>query len=218
MSEAWAELRLVGPRSRDVLSQLCALDFAPSAFANHMAKQTSFAKTTQLIVRRDISALPAFSIIGARSLAAFVWDTLLHIHTGHAYGIAPIGRNAMGKVIRVSVDVWESVPEAFQYHDVGSMALVSDVQAQDIDSIYERQQRGGYRSSLVSGEDVVFQYMRGIFPDWKAHGLTRCLHEHQGGFVFNTASMFGLAKKAEAEGAQILSGVEVTGFECNGDG
>ncbi len=125
---------------------------------------------------------------------------------------------AMGEVIRVSVDVWESDPEAFQYHPVGYMALVSDVQAQDIDAIYERQQRGGYRSSLVSGEDAVFQYMRAIFPDWKAHGLSRCLHEHQGGFAFNTASMFGLAKKAESEGAQILSGVEVTAFECRADG
>jgi glycine/D-amino acid oxidase-like deaminating enzyme len=124
----------------------------------------------------------------------------------------------MGEVIRVSVEVWESDPEAFHYHGVGYMALVGDVQAEDIDSIHERQQRGGYRSSLVCGEENVFQYMRQMFPDWKARGLTRCLHEHQGGFAFNTASMFGLAKKAESEGAQILSGVEVTGFEKNGDG
>lgn len=125
---------------------------------------------------------------------------------------------AMGEVIRVSVEVWESDPEAFHYHDVGYMALVSDIQAADIDSIYERQQRGGYRSSLVCGEENVFQYMRQMFPDWKARGLTRALHEHQGGFAFNTASMFGLAKKAESEGVQILSGVEVTGFDKNGDG
>lgn len=125
---------------------------------------------------------------------------------------------AMGEVMRVSVEVWESDPEAFQYRGVGYLALVSDVQASDIDSIYERQQRGGYRSSLVCGEENVFRYMRQMFPDWKARGLTRALHEHQGGFAFNTASMFGLAKKAENEGVQILSGVEVTGFEKNGDG
>ncbi len=96
MTDAWSELRVVGPLCREVLSQLCALDFAPSAFANHTAKQSSLAKTTQLIVRRDIAALPAFSLIGARSLAAYVWDTLLH--TGHAYGIAPMGRKAMNEV------------------------------------------------------------------------------------------------------------------------
>src|SRR5919204_653972 len=65
---------------------------------------------------------------------------------------------AMGEVIRVSVEVWESDPEAFHYHGVGYMALVSDVQAAEVDSIYERQQRGGYRSSLICGEENVFNY------------------------------------------------------------
>ncbi len=125
---------------------------------------------------------------------------------------------AMGEVIRVSVEVWESDPAAFHYHNVGYMALVTEAQIEDIESIYGRQQREGYRSVLVRGEQEVFDYMRGIFPDWKARALPRCLHEFQGGFAFNSASMFGLAKKAEAEGVQILSGVEVTGFECSADG
>jgi glycine/D-amino acid oxidase-like deaminating enzyme len=107
---------------------------------------------------------------------------------------------AMGEVIRVSVEVWESDPEAFCYNNVGYMALVSDVQAEDLDVIYERQQRGGYKSSLICGEQDVFNYMRRLFPDWKARNLTRCLHEHQGGFAWNSPAMFGLARKAEAEG------------------
>ena len=125
---------------------------------------------------------------------------------------------AMGEVVRVSVEVWESDPEAFCYNPVGYMALVGDVQAADIDSIYARQQKGGYKSSLVQGEQNVFNYMRAMFPDWKARGLTRILHEHQGGFAFNAPAMFGLARKAEAEGVRILSGVEVTGFDLASDG
>ena len=125
---------------------------------------------------------------------------------------------AMGEVMRLSVEIWESDPEAFAYNGVGYLAVVGETQAQDIDSIYARQQHSGYRSSLIRGEPQVFDYVRRLFPDWKARGLTRCLHEHQGGFAFNSASMFGLAKKAESEGVQILSGVEVTGFEANGDG
>ena len=125
---------------------------------------------------------------------------------------------AMGEVIRVSVEVWESDPEAFCYNPVGFMALVGPVQASDVEEIHERQQREGYRSSLICGEQQVFDYMRQLFPDWKARGLTVCLHEHQGGFAWNSPAMFGLARKAEAEGVQILSGVEVTGFERNGDG
>jgi len=39
------------------------------------------------------------------------------------------------------------------------------------------------------------------------------LHEKRGGYANNTASLYGLANKAEAEGVRILSGVEVLGFE-----
>jgi glycine/D-amino acid oxidase-like deaminating enzyme len=125
---------------------------------------------------------------------------------------------AMGEVIRVSVEVWESDPEALCYNPVGYMALVGEVQAADIDAIHARQQQGGYKSSLIQGEQQVFDYMKALFPDWKARGLTRILHEHQGGFAWNAPAMFGIARKAEAQGVRILSGVEVTGFDLASDG
>ena len=55
--------------------------------------------------------------------------------------------------------------------------------------------------------------MRGIFDDWQAKGITSVLHEKKGGYANNTASMYGLAGKAEAQGVRILTGVEVTGFQ-----
>ena len=60
--------------------------------------------------------------------------------------------------------------------------------------------------------------MRGLFPDWRARGLSVCLHEFQGGFAFNLESMRGLAKKAGEEGVRVLSGVAVNGFDMAGDG
>jgi hypothetical protein len=60
--------------------------------------------------------------------------------------------------------------------------------------------------------------MREIFPDWRARGLTAALHEHQGGFAFNSPSMIGLARKAEAEGVTILPGTEVKGFDLSNGG
>ena len=65
----------------------------------------------------------------------------------------------------------------------------------------------------MRGEQKVFDYMRGLFPDWRARGLTACLHEHQGGFAWNRESMHGIARKAESEGVKILGGVTVTGFQ-----
>jgi glycine/D-amino acid oxidase-like deaminating enzyme len=60
--------------------------------------------------------------------------------------------------------------------------------------------------------------MRELFGDWRAEGLTACLHERAGGFAFNVESMRGLADKARAAGARIVEGVEVTGFALDGSG
>ena len=88
-----AEIRVIGPNSQALLSKVCGLDFHPSTFPNESAKQSSLAKTTQLIIRRDIGELSAFSIIGSQSLGPYVWDTLME--AGREFGIVPIGRAAL---------------------------------------------------------------------------------------------------------------------------
>lgn len=88
-----AEIRVIGPKSQELLSKLCGLDFHPSAFPNETAKQSSLAKTPQLIIRRDIGALPAFSIIGTQSLGPYVWDTMME--ASREFGAVPIGRAAL---------------------------------------------------------------------------------------------------------------------------
>jgi glycine/D-amino acid oxidase-like deaminating enzyme len=125
---------------------------------------------------------------------------------------------AMGAVMRASVEVWEENAETLHYHGVGYLAVAGAVQQADLEAIYERQQRSGYRSALILGERAVFDYMRGLFPDWKARGLTACLHEKQGGFAFNTPSVMGLVKLCEDEGVRVLSSTEVRGFKSDASG
>jgi len=126
---------------------------------------------------------------------------------------------AMGELMAHSVNVWESEAETFHYHPVGYIAVAGDVQRNDFESIAARHARIGYRARLVRGEQQVFDYMRAIFPDWRARGLSVCLHEFQGGFAFNRESMRGLARKAASEGVRIFPGVTVTGFDrADGDG
>ncbi len=91
-----AELRLIGPASRAVLSQLCALDFADEAFQNMTVKQTSVAKTKQMVIRRDFGDLPTYTLSGAASLAAYLWGVILE--AGHEFDIAPIGVEALKKL------------------------------------------------------------------------------------------------------------------------
>jgi heterotetrameric sarcosine oxidase gamma subunit len=96
MTHGRAELRLIGPASAELLSRLCGLDFHPSAFPNLTARQSSLAKTTQLIIREDIGALPAYSLVGARSLGAYLWLAIMQ--AGRDLDIGPLGQAALDRV------------------------------------------------------------------------------------------------------------------------
>jgi glycine/D-amino acid oxidase-like deaminating enzyme len=125
---------------------------------------------------------------------------------------------AMQELMAACVEIWESEAEALHYHGSGYIALGPPAQEGDLIQVYERQQQIGYPSELHTGAAEVERHMRSLYQDWHAPGLTVCLHEHVGGYAFNRESMFGLADKARAAGAQILPGVEVTGFVFDGSG
>jgi methylglutamate dehydrogenase subunit A len=125
---------------------------------------------------------------------------------------------AMSELMAACVEIWESDPEAFHYHGSGYVALGPSAQEPDLVEVHERHRRIGYDSELITGEAAVAAHMRALYPDWRAEGVTVCLHEHRGGFAFNRESMLGLADKARAAGAEIATGVEVTGFERDGSG
>ena len=125
---------------------------------------------------------------------------------------------AMQELMAACVEIWESDPEAFSYHGSGYVALGPAAQEEELSEVFERQQQIGYLSELVTGEAEVAAHMREMFGDWRAPGLTVCLHERAGGYAFNRESMLGLAEKARGAGAEIAEGVEVTGFESDESG
>jgi heterotetrameric sarcosine oxidase gamma subunit len=92
-----AELWVIGPNSAELLSRLCGLDFHDSQFPNGTAKQSSVAKTTQLIIRRDLGDVPAYALIGGRSLAAYLWQTIKD--AGQDLGIQPIGSATLNPLL-----------------------------------------------------------------------------------------------------------------------
>jgi len=125
---------------------------------------------------------------------------------------------AMSELMAACVEIWESDPETLAYHGAGYIALGPPSQDSDLTEVYERQQRIGYPSELVLGEAEVAAHMRALYPDWRAPGLSVCLHEKAGGYAFNRESVEGLARKARMAGATIAEGVEVTGFDRDGAG
>lgn len=122
---------------------------------------------------------------------------------------------AMRELMAHSVGVWESDPEAFSYHSVGYLQISCEPMRGDIASIFEQQRAIGYESDFIEGANASTSYMRGIFDDWQAQGITSVLHEKRGGFANNTASMYGLAKKAKDVGVRIITGVTVTGMKAD---
>ncbi len=116
---------------------------------------------------------------------------------------------AMRNLMAHSVDVWESDPKAFSYHPVGYMQISCEPMHEDVAQIHREQQAIGYESVFIEGEKDSAAYMRGLFDDWQAQGITSVLHEKRGGYANNTKSMYGLAKKAEDLGVRIITGTEV---------
>ena len=83
---------------------------------------------------------------------------------------------AMSELMAACVEVWESDPETLHYHGNGYLALGPPTQESDLTEVYERQQRIGYPSELYIGEAAVTAHMRSLYPDWRATGITACLH------------------------------------------
>jgi glycine/D-amino acid oxidase-like deaminating enzyme len=125
---------------------------------------------------------------------------------------------AMRELMAHSVSVWESDPEAYSYHPVGYMQISCEAMREDVASVADQQRDIGYSSTFVEGEAETSRYMREIFSDWTATGVTSVLHEKPGGYSNNRKAIDGLLAKAVALGVKVFSGVEVTGFSDDASG
>lgn len=124
---------------------------------------------------------------------------------------------AMQELIAHSVSRWEEDAEGYGYLPVGYMQISPESMHEDVAEIYGRQKDISYESEFIEGEKDCLRYMRDkVFDDWQAENITSILHEKRGGYAQNARSLYRLADKAEAEGARIVTGVEITGFLDNG--
>ncbi|SMX30498.1 N-methyltryptophan oxidase [Pelagimonas phthalicica] len=149
-------------------------------------------------------------------------DILVIDKTGIAAGASGIAcgvvRNnyfqpAMRELMAHSVQHWEAHAEAFQYNPVGYMQISAESMREDVAQIHQEQAAIGYESVFIDGAKDSDTYMKGIFDDWTAQGITSVLHEKRGGFAHNAPAMYALATMAEAEGVRIQTGITVTGMK-----
>ncbi|MGN6795136.1 MAG: NAD(P)/FAD-dependent oxidoreductase [Streptosporangiaceae bacterium] len=123
---------------------------------------------------------------------------------------------AMRELMAHSVSVWEADAEAFAFSPVGYMQIAPQAMGEDVAKIFSEQQAIGYPSVLIEGASDCRRYMKDVFDDWQAEGITAILHEKRGGHANNKRSLAGLAAKADAEGVRVAAGVRVTGVAVDG--
>ena len=139
--------------------------------------------------------------------------------TGSAGGIV---RNfyraeAIADVVRMSVEIFESAPEAYGFRQVGYLAAVPEQQVDDLVAIREQHERVGYASELVVGAEPCREYLTWTWPDWDAP-VEAILHERRGGWADAMQTARHLAEQARGAGAEIREGVEVIGFDLGESG
>jgi glycine/D-amino acid oxidase-like deaminating enzyme len=123
----------------------------------------------------------------------------------------------MTELVKLSVEVWEEDPEAFTFNAAGYVAAVPKEQVKDLEGIHRRQKEVGYNSDFFVGEPECGRHMRTLWSDFHCEGIEAVLHEKVSGFTIPKKAVATLVAKAEAEGVRILRGVEVTGFDTQGN-
>jgi heterotetrameric sarcosine oxidase gamma subunit len=89
VTPALSALALVGPRARDVLAKLIALDLRPDRFPDGTSAQGGLAKIHAVVLRKDWGGLTAFFLLVPRELGEHAWETLRE--AGEELGLVPFG-------------------------------------------------------------------------------------------------------------------------------
>ena len=127
-------------------------------------------------------------------------------------------QSAMRELMAHSVSIWEENAETLHYHGVGYLQISHEGMRADVEKIYREQRAIGYDSTFVVGGKESTAYMKDIFEDWHAAGVTSVLHEKRGGYASNMKSVQGLLDKAGALGVRVFSDTCVSGFRRDGSG
>ena len=93
VTSAYTLVQISGPRSRELLRKLTALDLGAGAFPDLICAQTSVAGIHALILRTDLRGPLSFQVCCGREFGAFVWDALLD--AGSEFDARPFGHAAL---------------------------------------------------------------------------------------------------------------------------
>ena len=98
---------------------------------------------------------------------------------------------AMQELMAACVEIWESDPETLRLPRLGLHRARPTAPGGRPGHGLRAPPADRLRVRADHGRGRVAAHMRALFPDWRAPGLSVCLHERRGGFAFNRESMLG---------------------------
>ncbi len=118
-------------------------------------------------------------------------------------------------ILRHSVDVWTYDPVAFGFQQVGYISVGEENQIAEYEMIHKSQNSVDYHSDVYVGADAR-KFLTGIWSDFNTSGVDVAIHEKLSGYAGTMQALNGLAQKCADHGVQVISGVEVTGYNFVG--
>ena len=91
VTSVYANLLLAGPHSQNVLAKLTSLNC--ERLPNQSCGQASIAHTHAIVLREDLTGVPAFHILVSREYSESVWESI--VHAGHEFHLQPFGMKAL---------------------------------------------------------------------------------------------------------------------------
>jgi glycine/D-amino acid oxidase-like deaminating enzyme len=118
-------------------------------------------------------------------------------------------------ILRESVDVWNYDPVLLGFQQVGYISCGEENQIADYERIHKSQNSVDYVSDMYVGQEAR-DFLSGIWPDFKHHTIEVVLHERMSGYAGTAQAVNGLTALCNRHGVQMMSGVEVTGYDVQG--
>ena len=92
VTSSFTAVQIAGPRGRDLLRKLTALDLRPAQFPDLSCAQGSLANVHALVIRADIQTHLSYQVYYGREFGEYVWEALLD--AGQEFGALPFGMAA----------------------------------------------------------------------------------------------------------------------------
>jgi aminomethyltransferase len=92
VTSVYAQLLLAGPRSGEVLNKLTSLNLSENLREDLTCAQASVAHVHAIVLRKNLTGIPAYHLLVGREYGESVWESLLQ--GGHEFHITPFGLQA----------------------------------------------------------------------------------------------------------------------------